>query len=59
MKIVLSILISLFVLSSYGQTPQSRATEGNTVVDERLHAKRNFSIPRYEDTTSANLDLVL
>lgn len=55
------IVIILFLLSGkiYPQAPTvpGRNLPSNTPVDQRLIVERNIVIPRYEDTTAANLDL--
>ena len=55
MKRILIILICLLPLFLFAQPIQQRATGVITVQDARLSAQYNFFLPRYFDTTAANL----
>ena len=55
MKKLLTILFVLFSVVCFSQSIVPRATAGNTVSDARLQAQYNFFIPRYADTTAANV----
>ncbi|HRP30440.1 MAG TPA: hypothetical protein PKV73_01045 [Agriterribacter sp.] len=49
------ILLLLFVFSGYSQNIVNRANSSYTVQDSRFSAALNLYVPRYADTTEANL----
>ncbi len=55
MKRLIYILLLLISVQSFSQRIVQRSTQANTVADSRLMAQLNFFIPRYEDTTAANV----
>ncbi len=56
MKKILSLIVFLFgFFVSFGQPIVNRAGQANTVADARLQATLNFFVPRFADTTAANL----
>lgn len=57
MKILIAICFLLFSLVASSQPVINRGTTAVTVQDYRLLVKGNLFIPRYIDTTTANLDL--
>lgn len=58
-KLVLSILILLLIHQSFSQSIINRGTANNTLRDWRLMAGYNLYVPRYTDTTQANIALNL
>lgn len=54
-KIFLLFLSSLLIATSFSQTIVNRAAAVNTVSDARLQAGLNFFVPRFADTTAANV----
>lgn len=56
MKYILLILALLCSISSYSQIIARSTNTSNTLTDERLHIKRILGIPRYIDTTAANIN---
>jgi hypothetical protein len=54
-KIFVSLLIIFSIGSCYGQTIVNRAGASNTVSDSRHQAALNAFLPRYADTTAANV----
>jgi hypothetical protein len=59
MKKLLTILFTFLCFASQAQKIIARAGVANTVQDERLAAKKNIILPRYNDTTQANATLGL
>lgn len=55
MKYFITILFISFFITSHSQPVVNRAGPANTVQDSRLMALYNLVIPRFVDTTSANL----
>ena len=55
MKKILTILFTIISLSSLGQAITQRSGASFTVQDARLSAQYNLFIPRFADTTAANL----
>lgn len=56
MKRLIIFFLVLVSMNAISQPVINRALQVNTVNDARLMASRNFYLPRYIDTTSANLD---
>jgi hypothetical protein len=54
-KIVVSLLVLFSAFSVFAQPITRRAMDVNTVSDARLQAQYNLFLPRYTDTTAANL----
>jgi hypothetical protein len=54
-RIVVSLLVLFATISAFAQPLTRRAMDVNTVSDARLQAEKNFFLPRYADTTAANL----
>jgi hypothetical protein len=54
-RIVVSLLVLFATFSAFAQPLTRRAMDVNTVSDARLQAEKNFFLPRYADTTAANL----
>src|SRR5690242_843607 len=54
-KIVVSLLVLFTMVSCFAQPITRRAMDVNTVSDARLQAQYNLFLPRYADTTAANL----
>jgi hypothetical protein len=54
-RIVVSLLVLFTTFSAFAQPITRRAMDVNTVSDARLQAEKNFFLPRYADTTAANL----
>jgi hypothetical protein len=54
-KIFLVVLLSIVCSLSFSQAITNRGTSSVTVSDARLQAQYNLFIPRYADTTAANL----
>jgi hypothetical protein len=57
MKKLLLIPLLFLLINSFGQPIVNRAGAANTVSDPRLQARLNLFIPRYTDTTQANLSI--
>ena len=57
MKKIFLLLIIFICADVFGQPIVNRAGQANTVQDARLAAQYNFLLPRYADTTAANLNL--
>lgn len=55
MKRILTILFLIISISGIGQSIVNRATQSQTVADSRLQATFNLLVPRYNDTTAANI----
>lgn len=55
MRKLLTILILFISFKSIAQPIVNRAGQANTVQDARLYAQYNFGLPRYADTTAANI----
>lgn len=54
MKYILTLLMLIGI--AHGQTKTDRGGPANTVSDDRVEVERNLFLPRYADTTAANLD---
>jgi hypothetical protein len=54
-KLFILFTFLLIVTVGFGQTEVNRAGPANTVKDQRLEAYLNLFIPRYNDTTAANV----
>jgi hypothetical protein len=52
---IVYILLSIVSFDSFSQPFINRSTLSNTNIDGRLGALKNFILPRYKDTTEANL----